>query len=110
MPRTSNPRPDEPIRLIMTQRSARFRVVLDVSKHPRKQITKTFDTLAEARAFVGQTRNSVREGSFTTSSEVIVAELTARWLASRHDVREVTKAGHRSALRPVLTRIGDQKV
>jgi integrase len=110
MPRTSKPRAAEPIRLIQTQRGARYRVVIDVSKHPRKQITKTLDNLSEARSFVDQTRSSVRDGSFTKRSDDTVSDLAERWLQSRHDVREVTRVGHRSALRPVLARIGNQRV
>lgn len=61
MTRVSTPREDEPIRLIDTAKGHRYRVVLDVAQHHerRRQLTRTFDTLRQARGFVTATRASL---------------------------------------------------
>lgn len=110
MPRKPKAKP-EPIRVVHTERGERFRVVLDVAPKgaPRRQVTRTFDTLAQAREYVAEVRDGVRSGAYVKPSEVTVAVLAERWLASRHDVREVTVYGYRNALGPVLARIGQQR-
>src|SRR5690349_24427102 len=111
MTRVSTPRPGEPIRLVETREGVRYRVVVDVSRkgERRRQATRTLDTLGEARRFVAATRAAVAEGTYLAPSRETVADLTAEWLATRHDVREVTRAGYASALRPVLAVLGDRR-
>lgn len=108
--RITRPRADEPIRLIDTQRGPRYRVVLDVAPKgaPRKQVTKTLDSLREAREFINETRDRVSKGNYTVPSKVTVQELADDWLRSRRDIREVSVNGYRDVLGPVLDRIGDR--
>ncbi|PRB04971.1 hypothetical protein CQ047_16055 [Microbacterium sp. MYb72] len=103
------PERSEPIRRIESRGVARFRVVLDTSAkgQARQQVTRTCDTLAEARAFVETTREHVRRGTFSRDD---VRTLCERWLSTLTDMREVTQQGYRSALRPVLARLGDRSV
>lgn len=112
MTRVTPPREGEPIRLISTNAGHRYRVVLDVSPSgaPRKQITRTFDSLREARVFVSTTRASLSAGTFTPPSAETLAELCERWLDSRRDVRPVTLEGYRNWLAPALRRMGSKKV
>jgi integrase len=110
--RITKPRDGEPIRLIDTERGVRYRVVLDVAPKgsPRRQVTRTLDSLAEARAFVNATRAGLSAGTYTAPSAETIAQLCERWLDSRRDVRPVTVQGYRNVLAPVRRRIGDGKV
>lgn len=108
--RPTHPRPGEPIRVINTQKASRYRVVLDVAPKgaPRKQHTKTFDTLKEARAHLHETRDRLAKGNYTAPSKVTLQQLAEDWLRSRPDIREVSLNGYRSVLNPVLDRMGDR--
>lgn len=110
--RITAPREAEPIRLVSTTQGVRYRAVLDVAPKgsPRRQVTRTLDTLAEARAFVNATRAGLVAGTYTAPSAETVTELCAWWLGSRRDVRPVTVEGYRNVLAPVLRRIGSRKV
>lgn len=114
--RITAPRAGEPIRLIDTKSGPRYRVVLDTAPKgaPRRQVTRTFITLREARDFVNETRDRVHKGNFTAPSKVTVAELAERWLAEREaeseagGIREVSVNGYRSALHAALLHIGEK--
>lgn len=116
--RVTQPREGEPIRLVETAKGHRYRVVIDTAPKgaARKQVTRTFDTIREARAFVDETRAAVERGSFTAPSKVTVRQLAHAWLAEREaesaagGIREVSVNGYRSALHAVLLHIGDQPV
>lgn len=110
--RITQPREGEPIRLVSTRRGVRYRVVLDVAPKgsPRRQVTRTLDTLAEARAFVNATRAGLMSGNYAAPSAETVDQLCTRWLESRRDIRPVTVEGYRHVLAPVLRRIGYRKV
>lgn len=118
MARVSQPRPGEPIRLIETGRGPRYRVVIDTASTgaPRKQVTRTFVTLTEAREFVSETRSRVRRGHYIAPDKITVRELAGLWLEeleaesrSPGGVREVTVNGYRSALDAPLRHIGDRQ-
>jgi integrase len=106
--RVSQPRESEPIRLVSTATGHRFRVVLDVAPKgaPRKQATRTFDSLRDARAFVIETRERLAKGSYLAPSHVTLRELADDWLRTRRDVREVSLRGYRGVLEPVLGQLG----
>jgi len=114
--RITKPRDGEPIRLVQTAAGYRYRVVLDIATKgaPRRQVTRTFDTLREARGFVDETRTAVARGGFTAPSKVTVRELAEAWLAEREaesragGIREVSVNGYRSALHATLLHIGDK--
>lgn len=111
MPRIARPRPDEPIRIV-GGRPPRYRVVLDVAGkgQPRRQITKTFGSLADAREFVTDTRRQVTTGDYLEPSKVRLSELSAEWLASRRDVRARTVEGYSDVLKLVHRRLGSRAV
>lgn len=113
--RITQPKEGEPIRLVETAGGARYRVVLDATPkgEKRRQVTRTFDTIREARGFVADTRASVARGAFTAPSKVTVQQLAGRWLTEREaesragGIREVSVNGYRSALSSVLLHVGD---
>jgi integrase len=112
MPRIARPRPDEPIRLLDGTRPPRYRVVLDVApKHqPRKQITRTFTSLASAREFVAETREQIRTDTYLEPSKVLLSHLSAEWIASRRDIRARTVEGYADVLKLVHHKLGDRPV
>ena len=111
MPRIPAPRKDEPIRLVEAQQGPRYRVVLTTSPKgaPRKQTTRTFETLPEARRFVAQTRAQLARGDFAAPSKLTLGALVQAWLDSRRDIRAVSLHGYRSVLRPVVAQLGHRK-
>jgi len=112
MPRITRPREGEPVRLVTTVSGTRYRVVLDVAPPgaKRRQVTRTFRTLGEARDFVAQTRAGISTGSYVPPSAETLTQLCARWVESRRDVREVTRSGYRGQLAPALRCLGDRRV
>ncbi len=115
--RVTRPRDGEPIRLVQSATGQnRYRAVLDVAAKgaPRRQVTRTFDTLREARGFVDDTRSAVARGGFTAPSKVTLRQLAEAWLAERDaeskagGIREVSVNGYRSALHAALLHAGDR--
>jgi integrase len=108
----AKPRAGEPIRVIETQKSPRYRVVLDVAPKgaKRKQHTKTFDTLKEARAHVHETRDRLAKGNYTLPSKVTFEQLATDWLRSRQDIRANSRSGYQGVLNPVIDRLGARAV
>lgn len=101
----------------MTKRyGARYRVVMRVGRGAdRRQITRTFASLPEARAFVDATRVADREGTFLHRSPITLRELADQWLDERSKevgfgIREVTLHGYGSALSAPLIYLGDKPV
>lgn len=119
MPRIPEPRRHEPIRLIESRKGPRYRAVLDITPAggQRRQVTRTFESLPDARTFVAETRANLARGTFTAPSKVTVKELAEAWLADRDaesltpgGIRPVSVNGYRSALDAVLRHIGSQPV
>lgn len=110
--RVSKPKEGEPIRLVETKTGHRYRVVLDIATAgaPRRQVTKTFDTLGKAREFVANTRAGIATGSYTAPSAETIGQLCTRWLESRRGIRQVTLEGYQSSLRAALRHVGHVKV
>ncbi|WP_062213905.1 tyrosine-type recombinase/integrase [Demequina oxidasica] len=105
----------EPIRRELTKRGTiRFRAVVDATPagdSHRRQVARRFLTLPEARTFVMDVRHEVAHaGTYGPPIVESVADLCATWLASRTDIREVTRQGYHSALAPALRRIGSRPV
>lgn len=110
--RITRPRPDEPIRLIENKAGVKYRAVIGTGTHAdgrRRQETRTFDTLTEARTWVSETRLAVKRGTHTSPDILTFDGLCSRWLASRRDVREVTVGNYRNVLKPVRSRLGQRK-
>ncbi|MEP9381115.1 site-specific integrase [Nocardioides sp. KR10-350] len=95
----------EPIRRLAPNLAGqvRFRAVVGVTPPggTRRQHTRTFPTLPEAREWVALVRS---QGS--APSRETVADLVGRWVASRTDVRAVTRDGYAAWAAPALRVIG----
>lgn len=108
MTRTSR-LPREPIRQLP---DGRYRAVLTSTPRgaPRKQATKTFTDLSEARSWVAEVRAEAAQGGYQRPLPLdveTVEALATRWLR-RDDVRTNTMQAYRHALQPVLRRLGDR--
>jgi hypothetical protein len=112
--RVTKPRPGEPIRLMETSSGEpRYRVVLDIGMRAdgrRRQATRTFGKIADARKYVADTRSSLSRGTFIAADSETFEVLAQRWLDSRRDVREVTRNGYATVLKPVRGKLGDRRV
>ncbi|UFU06990.1 tyrosine-type recombinase/integrase [Ruania halotolerans] len=110
--RISKPKPGEPIRLVTTKTGHRYRAVVDTGTRPdgtRRQATKTLRTLGEARDWVTDTRAAVNLGTYQAPDALTLDGLCTRWLASKRDVREITRRGYETVLKPVRGRMGHRK-
>jgi len=110
------PEASEPIRRTVSATGVvRWRATLDaapVGSPRRRQVTRTVTTLDEARQWVAQVRADVAAGRAVARPVVgeTVAELAARWAASRVDIRTLSQQGYRSWLRPAVRRLGEVPV
>lgn len=124
MPRLTQPRTGEPIKLVQTATGEwRYQVVLTATPRgaaKRQQVRRNFpgtaEGLREARAFVDETRTSVRNGEPVVRSTVTISELCDRWLKVREadvlsgELRRVTLEGYSNWLKPVRTFMGARRV
>lgn len=113
MARITHPREDEPIRLVTSRGGVRYRAVLSTGQHPdgrRRQETRTFDTLSEAREWVSETRLAVKRGAYRAPVRSTVSEVADAWLESKRDVREVTLNTYAVVLKSVRARLGAMQV
>ena len=113
MARITRPREDEPIRLVDSRGGPRYRAVITTGTHPdgrRRQTTRTFTTLTEAREWVAETRLAVRRGTFAAPARVTFSEVADAWLTAHRDVREVTSRNYANVLKPARQRLGQRKV
>lgn len=111
------PRADEPIRLL---KAGRFYAVVGYKGQDgdRKQLTRRFDDLEDAREWVEETRQgTAHTPAYTDPRKLTVRELAARWLAKREaevgtpgGIRANTLNGYRSALSSLLDLVGDRPV
>lgn len=102
MPRLTEPRPGEPIRLTP---AGRYRVVLDIAPPgaKRKQLSRNFPTLKAAREFVVQTRADLSRQTYSAPNKVTVEDVLDRWLTACEadtGLRRVTVEGYRAWLLP----------
>jgi len=105
----------DPIRkVVRADGVVRWRCVVDSGTDRdgrRRQATRTFDTLKEARAFVASTRVAVNSGTYVGRVEVTLEEYATTWLASRrHSVRPKTLEGYRVALNRALDTFGHRRL
>lgn len=106
-------RGSEPIREVQTASGIRYRAVVDTGQHPdgkRRQVTRTFRTKRDARAWLAETRADVGRGTYVARDTTTVDALCSRWLDGRRDVREVTREGYRGMLAPARARLGHKRV
>ncbi len=112
--RITKPKAGEPIRLLSTSEGeTRYRVVLDIEVKAdgrRRQLTRTFRGLGEARAFVAATRTALAKGTYLAPDRETFESVCAAWLSSRLDVRAITRQGYATVLKPVRTKLGHRRV
>jgi integrase len=105
----------EPIRrVVLNDGSIRWRCVVDAGADRdgrRRQATRTFDTLKEARAFVASTRVALNSGTYVGHVETTLQEYAQAWLeARRHAVRPKTLEGYRVALNRAFEQFGHRRL
>jgi integrase len=103
----------EPIRKItMTDGSVRYRLVVDIGRSPdgkRKQLTRTFGKLKDARNELSRIRHQTADGTYVKPSTITVSEYLDEYLAgATRGRRESTKISYRDAFRPVRERLGNR--
>ncbi|GAA3159210.1 hypothetical protein GCM10010521_53960 [Streptomyces rameus] len=89
----------------------RYRFVVDVGIDPatgrRKQLTRTFATLKEAKAEYARITNRREEGTFVPPNQINVNEWLDQWLAMKaEDLEETTIYNYRVTLDRVRGRLG----
>lgn len=101
------PSASEPIRRVEARPGkVVYRARLDSAKYesgrPRKQISASFDALSGAREWVAEVRAAVDAGGAygeaARATAETVEQLCDRWLATRVDVRRVTRDGYAASL------------
>lgn len=89
----------------------RYRFVVDAGRDPttgrRVQLTRTFDTLREARAERGRIVSEHAKGTFVRPRKVTVAEYVPEYLeGATRNLRPATVRSYRDAMAPVVARLG----
>jgi integrase len=102
----------EPIRkIMMADGSVRYRLVVDIGQGEdgkRRQLTRTFDKLKEARTELGRIRHQTADGTYVRPSKITVNEYLDEYLVgATRGRRESTKVCYRNALQPVRDRLGE---
>lgn len=106
----------EPIRRLDTSGGVRFRVVVDATPRgaaKRKQVTRTLDTLDEARSFVAEVRAEVAERGGLADRELTVKKALEDWLTHHESARLESPATanlYRAQWQPVMRAFGDKPV
>ena len=103
----------EPIRKITLQDgTVRYRLVVDIGTDDqgrRKQITRTFDKLKQARAELSRIRHETGLGTYVKPSrETVDAYLDSYLKGATRGRRASTTRNYQDALRPVRERLGDR--
>jgi integrase len=105
----------EPIRKItLKDGTVRYRLVVDIGQDDdgrRRQITRTFDKLKEARAELSRIRHQQTEGTYIRPSDVTVSQYLDEYLVGAvRDRRASTKSNYSNAFKPVRERLGDRRM
>jgi integrase len=103
----------EPIRkLTLKDGSVRYRLVVDIGTDEhgkRKQITRTFDKLKEARAELARVPHETGLGTYVKpSKETVNAYLDSYLKGATRGRRASTTRNYQDAFRPVRERLGDR--
>lgn len=90
----------------------RYQLTVDVGvvDGKRKQLRKRYPTEQEARKALDEIRGEVAKGTYVHPTKTTVAQACDDWLASKHGLKPSTLNGHRMALGPVLSELGDIEV
>ena len=103
----------EPIRKVtLKDGTVRYRLVMDIGTDEhgkRKQITRTFDKLKEARAELSRVRHETGQGTYVKpSKETVNAYLDGYLKGATRGRRASTTRNYRDAFRPVRERLGER--
>ncbi|MEP9391192.1 site-specific integrase [Gordonia sp. VNK1] len=82
---------------------------IDVGTRPdgsRNRQRFTYRTMAEARREYRRISTEVAAGTYVARQTITLDEFLTGWLDGRRDIRPVTLAGYRHALKPVIERLG----
>lgn len=101
----------EPIhKITLKDKSVRYRLVVDIGPDEngkRRQLTRTFDTLREARDELSRVRHEANLGTYVKpSKESLNTHLDAYLKGATRGRRASTKRNYQDALRPVRERLG----
>lgn len=124
----AQPTKGEPIRLLKTktgepQRNKagelRYRVTIDAGTSKdgkRRQVSRFFGTLTEARKWLDETRSARGRNELVIPDRITLSDLVEDWLSQRQrdvdgsDLRQVSHSGYRPALSGPLMHAGAWKV
>jgi integrase len=89
----------------------RYRFVVDVGTDPatgkRKQLTRMFDTLKQAKAEYARVHSRRHEGTFVPPNKITVGEWIDQWIAKKaEDLEETTIYNYRVTLDRVRGKLG----
>ena len=103
----------EPIRKVtLKDGTVRYRLVVDIGTDEhgkRKQITRTFDKLKEARAELSRVRHETGQGTYVKpSKETVNAYLDGYLKGATRGRRASTTRNYQDAFRPVRERLGER--
>lgn len=107
----------DPIRKIeLKDGRVRYRFVVDIGRDPaddnkRKQLTKTFGTLREAKAERARIISESSQGTFVRPRKLTVDAYLAEYLeGATRNVRPSTRRSYSDALAPARSRLGARKL
>lgn len=103
----------EPIRKVtLKDGTMRYRLVVDVGRDQhgrRKQITRTYDRLKDARAELSRIRHETDRGTYVRpTTETVNAYIDEYLKGATRGRRASTARNYRDAFRPVRERLGDR--
>jgi integrase len=105
----------EPIKKVtLADGMVRYRLVVDIGRDEdgkRRQLTRTFDLLKEARAELSRIRHETDKGTYVKPSDITLNQYLDEYLTgATRDRRDSTKASYRDAFKPVRARLGHRKL
>lgn len=102
----------DPIKkVVLKDGKPRYRFVVDVGRDPatgrRTQLTRTYDTLREARSERARMISETSRGTFVRPRKLTLDEYLTEWVeGATRNVRPATKRSYTDALAPARARLG----
>lgn len=106
------PKWSDPINRIDVKGQPRFRATVDKTPKgakTRKQVSRTFDVLDDAYAWVEEVRNELEKTSKLASHDLTIDEAFEQWLVTA-EIEPPTKRNYKSQFAPVSAAIGKMRV
>jgi integrase len=105
----------EPIKKVtLTDGTVRYRLVVDIGRDAdgkRKQLTRTFDKLKEARTELSRIRHETDKGTYVKPSDITLDQYLDEYLTGAiRDRRVSTRASYRDAFKPARARLGHRRL